>query len=417
MHVDGFRFDLAITLAREPQGYDKGAGFFDVLHQDPVLSRVKLIAEPWDVGDYGYQVGNFPTIWSEWNGKYRDTVRRFWKGDEGQVPDVAYRLTGSSDLYQLGGRGPRASINFVTAHDGFTLRDLVSYNEKHNEANGENNEDGANDNESWNSGAEGPTDDPDVTALRARQQRNFLATLLLSQGVPMLLGGDELGRTQQGNNNAYCQDNPISWLDWQLDDERRALLEFTRQLIELRKQHSLLRRAEFFTEQSVPKADLPELTWFKLDGTEVVGREWQDPLARSLGMRLVGVDEASGHLDALLLLVNAHHEELPFVLPEAGGDSMEWEVLLDTRDQAGGTEPAAGHCYDIGDEYALGGRSLALLRRVAPPPELGRATDADGSAVAEPLAPPPDPDRRRPDGHVAPRPQPPRGQPRTQPRA
>jgi isoamylase len=385
MHVDGFRFDLAITLAREPHGYDKGAGFFDVLHQDPVLSRVKLIAEPWDVGDYGYQVGNFPTIWSEWNGKYRDTVRRFWKGDEGQVPEFAYRLTGSSDLYQLGGRGPRASVNFVTAHDGFTLRDLVSYNDKHNEANGENNHDGAHDNESWNCGAEGPSDDPDIVALRARQQRNFLATLLLSQGVPMLLGGDELGRTQQGNNNAYCQDNEISWYDWHLDDERQALLAWTRQLIHLRKQHPLLRRANFLTEQLVPEADLPELSWFKLDGTEVVGREWQDPLARSLGMRLVGLDEASGAPSALLLLANAYHEELPFVLPEAGGDSMEWEVLLDTRDAPQTSEPYAGRCYDIGDEYPLGGRSLALLRRVGISPVLHPVADRRADAAEQPV--------------------------------
>ena len=222
MHVDGFRFDLAITLAREPQGYDKGAGFFDIIHQDPVLSQVKLIAEPWDVGDYRYQVGNFPILWSEWNGRYRDNVRKFWKGDESQMPQLASGLTGSSDLYQGSGRAPTASINFVTAHDGFTLRDLVSYNEKHNEANGENSQDGTNDNESWNCGAEGPTDDREVLALRAQQQRNFLATLFLSQGVPMLLGGDEMGRTQQGNNNAYCQDNEMSWYDWNLDDEQRA---------------------------------------------------------------------------------------------------------------------------------------------------------------------------------------------------
>src|ERR671939_618299 len=228
-HVDGFRFDLASALAREFYEVDRLSAFFDTIHQDPVLSQVKLIAEPWDVGPGGYQVGNFPVLWTEWNGLYRDVVRDFWRA-EAPVAEFAKRFTGSSDLYEADGRRPFASINFVTAHDGFTLRDLVSYNDKHNEANGENNQDGANDNESWNCGAEGPTDDRDIRALRARQQRNFLATLLLSQGVPMLLGGDELGRTQQGNNNAYCQDNPISWIDWQLDDERRALLDFTRQL-------------------------------------------------------------------------------------------------------------------------------------------------------------------------------------------
>ncbi|MBV9172204.1 MAG: glycogen debranching protein GlgX [Chloroflexi bacterium] len=410
MHVDGFRFDLAITLAREPHGYDKGAGFFDILHQDPVLSRVKLIAEPWDVGDYGYQVGNFPTIWSEWDGKYRDTVRRFWRGTEGQVPELAYRLTGSSDLYQLGGRGPRASVNFVTAHDGFTLRDLVSYDDKHNEANGEDNQDGANDNESWNCGAEGPTNDPQVLELRARQQRNFLATLLLSEGVPMLLGGDEIGRTQLGNNNAYCQDNEISWYDWNLDDERserQALLAFTRQLIELRQKHPLLRRTDFLTDQPVPGLDLPELSWFKVDGTEVVGREWQDPLARSVGMRLVGLDEATGEPTALLLLANAYHEELPFVLPEAGGDSMEWEVLLDTRDGPQTPQPYASRCFDIGDEYPLGGRSLALLRRVAGSTVQDLVPDTDAYAVEETAAL--KAGAQRPNGQPAPGPRAARG--------
>src|SRR5437763_9795607 len=237
MHVDGFRFDLAITLAREPEAYDPGAAFFDIVHQDPVLSRVKLIAEPWDVGNFGYQVGNTPVLWSEWNGKYRDNGRKFWKGDPGQIAELAYRLSGSSDLYRLSGRGPTGSINFLTAHDGFTLRDLVTYNEKHNEANGENNQDGANDNNSWNSGVEGPSEDPGINDLRARRTRSFLATLFLSQGVPMLLGGDEFARTQQGNNNAYCQDNEISWFDWDLNAHQRSLLDFTRGLIAFRKQH------------------------------------------------------------------------------------------------------------------------------------------------------------------------------------
>ncbi|HEY7064934.1 MAG TPA: glycogen debranching protein GlgX [Chloroflexota bacterium] len=371
MHVDGFRFDLAITLAREPQGYDTGAGFFDIIHQDPVLSRVKLIAEPWDVGDYGYQVGNFPILWSEWNGRYRDNARRFWKGDESQVPQFASSLSGSSDLYQASGRAPTASVNFVTAHDGFTLRDLVSYNEKHNEANGEDNQDGANDNESWNCGAEGPTDDAEINALRAQQQRNFLATLFLSQGVPMLLGGDEMGRTQQGNNNAYCQDNELSWYDWTLDDERRALLAFTRRLITLRRQHPALRRPEFLQGVFLPDADIKDLTWTKLDGTEMTDAEWGDPAARSLGMRVIGEppngepvdDPAAG---TLLVLVNAYHEELPFVLPEAGAESTQWEVLLDTRSAEPPPSNEGPPTYEVGDEYSLGGRSLALLSRVPP---------------------------------------------------
>ncbi|MBX5492938.1 MAG: glycogen debranching protein GlgX [Chloroflexi bacterium] len=371
MHVDGFRFDLAITLAREPHGYDKGAGFFDIVHQDPVLSQVKLIAEPWDIGDYGYQVGNFPVLWSEWNGRYRDNVRRFWKGDEGQVPQLASHLTGSSDLYAPGGRGPTASINFITAHDGFTLRDLVSYNEKHNEANGEHNEDGQNDNESWNCGVEGPTDDPEINALRARQQRNFLATLFLSQGVPMLLGGDEFGRSQQGNNNAYCQDNPISWYDWRLTDEQRALLEFTRRLIALRKEHPALRQPEFLKGEFLPAADIKDLTWLKVDGTEMTEAEWADPHARSLGMRLAGVPAEGGEgadpaAGTLLVLINAYHEELPFVLPEAGAESTQWEVLLDTRSAEPPLADGAPPIYDVGDEYPLGGRSVAVLRRVPP---------------------------------------------------
>ncbi len=368
MHVDGFRFDLAITLAREPQGYDKGAGFFDILHQDPVLSQVKLIAEPWDVGDSGYQVGNFPILWSEWNGRYRDNVRMFWKGDEGQMPQLASHLTGSSDMYQPGGRGPNASINFITAHDGFTLRDLVSYNEKHNEANGENNQDGNDDNHSWNCGAEGPTDDPEILALRARQQRNFLATLFLSQGVPMLLGGDEFGRSQQGNNNAYCQDNALSWYDWSWSDEQRALLEFTRRVIALRREYPALRQEDFLQGVFLPEADIKDLTWVKLDGTEMTPAEWGDAHARSLGMRLAGrvppgsEDPAAG---TLLVLLNAYHEELPFVLPEAGAESTQWEVLLDTRDPAPAPQ-AEPQTYDVGDEYPLGGRSLAVLRRVPP---------------------------------------------------
>jgi isoamylase len=365
MHVDGFRFDLASTLAREPHGYDTGAGFFDIVHQDPVLSQVKLIAEPWDVGDFGYQVGNFPVLWSEWNGKYRDSVRRFWKGDEGQVPELASRLSGSSDLYQAGGRQPTASINFITAHDGFTLRDLVSYNDKHNEANGENNQDGMNSNDSWNCGAEGPTDDQGIRELRARQQRNLLATLFFSQGIPMLLGGDEIGRTQNGNNNAYCQDNEISWLDWNLDDERRSLLEFVARLIALRHQYPELRSQTFFSGAVPAGHTIKDITWIQLDSTEMLAEDWANPLARSLGVRLRRVVNESADSDSepttLLLLFNAHHEDLPFVLPEADADAVNWEVLLDTREPV---PPAEAKTFEVGDEFPLGSRSVALFRAV-----------------------------------------------------
>jgi len=369
-HVDGFRFDLAVALGREPDEYDRGAALFDILHQDPVLSRVKLIAEPWDVGDFGYQVGNFPVRWSEWNGKYRDTMRKFWKGDSGQVPDLAYRLSGSSDLYRLSGRGPWASLNFVTAHDGFTLRDLVSYNDKHNQANGENNQDGANDNASWNTGVEGPSDDADIAALRLQRQRNFLATLLLSQGVPMLLGGDEVGRTQEGNNNAYCQDNDVSWLDWDFTPEQRQLREVVRWLIRFRKAHPVLRRRKFFEGLFLPGSDIKDLTWFKLQGTEITDGDWHDRQARCLGMRLSGdaIDEL--HTDGtrivdetMLVLFNAYHEELPFVLPEAGGGSTRWQLLLDTRTALPPEESAPANVYAVGATFGLAGRSVALFRR------------------------------------------------------
>src|SRR5579863_5447038 len=284
MHVDGFRFDLAAALARELHEVDRLSSFFDVINQDPVISQVKLIAEPWDVGEGGYQVGKFPVLWAEWNGKYRDTVRRYWKGDPGQLAEFGYRLTGSSDLYQRDGRHPTASINFVTAHDGFTLQDLVSYNDKHNEANGEDNRDGTNDNDSWNHGVEGPTEDSSIQDLRERQKRNFLATLLLSQGVPMLSGGDEIGRTQNGNNNGYAQDNETSWFDWNLDDRRRTLLEFVRNLIDLRKSHPNLHRRKFFQDRRIdPEA--PErqvnggaevdILWLRTDGKEMTQEEWR----------------------------------------------------------------------------------------------------------------------------------------------
>ena len=370
MHVDGFRFDLAITLAREPAGYDPGAAFFDIIHQDPVLSRVKLIAEPWDVGDFGYQVGNLPVLWSEWNGKYRDNVRKFWKGDPGQIAELAYRLSGSSDLYRLSGRGPTGSINFLTAHDGFTLRDLVTYNDKHNEANGENNQDGANDNNSWNSGVEGPSEDPGIEELRSRRQRSFLVTLFLSQGVPMLLGGDEMGRSQHGNNNAYCQDNEISWFDWNLNANQRSLLDFTRGLIAFRTEHPVLRRRRYFEGLFLPGADIKDLTWFKVDGTEIVDEHWSDPEVRSMGMRLAGeaIDEREaegGRIsdETLLVLLNAHHESLQFKLPEAGGtDGCRWELLMNTEQPTPPTP--SGSFHTVGSRYPLASRALALFRRV-----------------------------------------------------
>src|SRR5215475_932749 len=277
MHVDGFRFDLAAALAREFHDVDRLSAFFDLVQQDPVVSQVKLIAEPWDLGAGGYQVGNFPPLWTEWNGKYRDAIRDFWRGRPGTLGEFASRLTGSADLYSSNNRRPVASVNFVTCHDGFTLADLVSYDRKHNEANGDANRDGTDDNRSWNCGAEGPTDNPDVLAVRARQQRNMLATLLLSQGVPMLLGGDELGRTQRGNNNAYCQDNELSWFDWTLDERRRALLDFTRRLIELRRKHAVLRHRRFLMGDFIWDSQFKDLAWLRPDGSEMAPEDWQKP--------------------------------------------------------------------------------------------------------------------------------------------
>ena len=338
MHVDGFRFDLASALARELHEVDRLSAFFDVIHQDPLISQVKLIAEPWDLGEGGYQVGNFPPGWAEWNGRYRDTVRRYWKGDPGQVADLAYRLTGSSDLYESDGRRPSASINFVTAHDGFTLLDLVSYNDKHNEANGEENRDGTSDNLSWNCGVEGPTDDPAVTALRARMLRNFLATLFLSQGVPMLVSGDEIGRTQQGNNNAYCQDNELSWVNWTLSRSARAQLAFTQRLIRLRLGHPVFHRRLFFQGRRIEGSEVKDLSWFRPDGKEMTEEEWTNGFTRCLGLRLAGdaieeVDKAGNPIrdDTFLLLLNAHHEPIEFVLP-AHRARLRWNLVLDTRD-------------------------------------------------------------------------------------
>jgi glycogen operon protein len=365
MHVDGFRFDLAAALARELHDVDRLSAFFDVIHQDPVISQVKLIAEPWDLGQGGYQVGNFPVGWTEWNGKYRDTIRRYWKGDAGQVAELAYRLTGSSDLYEMGGRRPYASVNFVTAHDGFTLADLVSYDRKHNEANGEDNRDGTDDNSSWNCGVEGPTDDPAIVALRERQMRNFLATLFLSQGIPMLLGGDELTRTQQGNNNAYCQDNELSWFHWPPSETGRRLMAYTRRLIALKQGNPVFHRRMFFQGRRIQGSAVKDLAWFGPDGHEMTDEEWQNSLSRGLGLRLAGdaieeVDDMGEPIvgDTFLVLLNAHHEPGSFVLPPHAGRAR-WELVLDTRDWDGEAErPSLG----TGERYTLEGRSLAVLR-------------------------------------------------------
>jgi glycogen operon protein len=365
MHVDGFRFDLAAALARELHDVDRLSAFFDVIHQDPVISQVKLIAEPWDLGEGGYQVGNFPVGWAEWNGKYRDTIRRYWKGDAGQVAELAYRLTGSSDLYEMGGRRPYASVNFVTAHDGFTLADLVSYEAKHNLANGEDNRDGSDDNRSWNCGVEGPTRDPKIVALRERQMRNFLATLFLSQGIPMLLAGDEIGRTQRGNNNAYCQDNELSWLAWPPTETGRRLIDFTRRLIRLKHENPVFHRRTFFQGRRIQGSAVKDLAWLRPDGHEMTEEEWPDNQSRCLGLRLAGdaieeVDDMGEPIvgDTFLILLNADHEPVPFVLP-AHEARVLWEPVLDTRDWDGAADRAPQR---TGEHYRLEGRSLAVLR-------------------------------------------------------
>ncbi|GAB4388171.1 MAG: glycogen debranching protein GlgX [Thermodesulfovibrionales bacterium] len=365
MHVDGFRFDLASALARELHDVERLGSFFDVIHQDPVVSQVKLIAEPWDLGPGGYQVGNFPVLWAEWNGKYRDTVRRFWRGDEGQAPDLAYRLTGSSDLYEHGGRRPYASVNYVTCHDGFTLHDLVSYSRKHNEANGEGNRDGSDDDLSWNFGVEGPSDDPEINRLRERQKRSLLATLFLSQGVPMLLAGDEMGRTQLGNNNAYCQDNEVSWLAWRLTEEKERLLDFVRRLAALRREHPVLRRRHFFQGRRISGSGVKDLTWLRPEGGEMTEADWTRKDCRCLGLRLAGdaieeMDEMGNPIvdDTFLMLLNAHEGPVSFALPPRG-PGRGWELLVDTCDEGG---KAGGVPLDGDGHFELGGRGLALLR-------------------------------------------------------
>jgi isoamylase len=376
MHVDGFRFDLASALARELHAVDKLGAFFDIIHQDPILSQVKLIAEPWDLGEGGYQVGNFPTKWTEWNGKYRDAVRRFWRGDGGAVSELATRLSGSSDLYEQSGRRPYASVNFITAHDGFTLADLVSYNSKHNEANGEENADGENHNLSWNCGTEGDTRDQRVLDLRARQRRNFMATLLLSVGVPMVSGGDELCRTQGGNNNAYCQDNEISWTDWTLTPERREFLEFTRRVIRIWKDHPVLRRRKFFQGRRIRGAEVIDIAWLDPSGAEMTDEMWNSPEVRGLGVRLNGdaiqeVNERGERIagDTLLVILNAGDQPLPFVLP-ATAPIERWDTLIDTADPWQQARRLRG-----GDRYDLPGRAVAVLKLNSRKEDLKRASD------------------------------------------
>ncbi|HET7633819.1 MAG TPA: glycogen debranching protein GlgX [Burkholderiales bacterium] len=367
MHVDGFRFDLAAALARELHEVDRLGAFFDIIHQDPVLSQVKLIAEPWDLGEGGYQVGNFPVRWAEWNDRYRDAVRAYWKGDGGQIGELAYRITGSSDLYASSGRRPYASINFVTAHDGFTLHDLVSYNDKHNEANLEDNRDGNNNNLSWNCGVEGPTDDPQINALRERQKRNFIATLLLSQGVPMLLAGDAIGRTQHGNNNGYCQDNELSWLDWDLTPEKRTLFAFARRVVRLWRDHPVFRRRSFFQGRPIKGGDIKDILWLNPDGQEMSDEKWNQSSARCLGFFLSGdgvvEPDRQGrppHDESFLVLLNAGHEEIPFVMPTIGEHAY-WRALLDTGFESG--LRSRGN-FEFGATYPLEARTLALLMLV-----------------------------------------------------
>ncbi|MGY6158043.1 glycogen debranching protein GlgX [Paraburkholderia strydomiana] len=367
MKVDGFRFDLATILGREPHGFDEGGGFLDSCRQDPVLSSVRLVAEPWDCGPGGYQVGGFPPGWAEWNDRFRDTVRAYWKGDEGMVADLAARLTGSGDKFNHRGRRPWASVNFIAAHDGFTLNDLVSYNDKHNEANGEDNKDGHSDNKSWNMGVEGPTDDIDIRQQRERQKRNLLSTLLLSQGTPMILAGDEFGRTQKGNNNAYCQDNEISWVDWEgIDEDGRALTEFVRNLTTLRHRLPVLRRSRFLTGEYNEALDVTDARWLSPDGTDLTPEQWADPLMRCFGLVIDGRAQASGirrpASDATLLLVlNAHHDVVNFTLPEVP-EGERWTCLLDTNMPVRAELPQ----FSAGDDYQVTARSLLLFALEAP---------------------------------------------------
>jgi glycogen operon protein len=381
MHVDGFRFDLASALARELHAVSRLSSFFDVIHQDPIVSQVKLIAEPWDLGEGGYQVGNFPVLWAEWNGRYRDVVRRYWKGDSGVTSDLAYRLSGSSDLYGNGGKRPTASINFVTAHDGFTLRDLVSFDTKHNEANGENNQDGESHNNSWNCGHEGLDAPEEVATLRRRLRRNFLATLLVSQGVPMLRAGDEFGATQGGNNNAYCQDNPVSWLDWAWSDEARRHLEFTGQMIHFRREHPIFRQPHFFQGRDLRGVGVKDITWLNAKGQEMTDAEWRADFAKVLGVMLGGgslnLTDESGQAvrdDTFLMFFNAHHEEVAIRLQ--GDATVQWQAVLDTADEAGFV--AHRRTKLGGKRHHLTARSFVVFRKL---------TGSDDEARRVPEAP------------------------------
>ncbi len=365
MHVDGFRFDLASALARELYEVNRLSSFFDIIHQDPVLSTTKLIAEPWDLGEGGYQVGNFPLLWSEWNGKYRDTIRDFWRGERYSLGDFALRFTGSSDLYQDDGRLPHASINFITAHDGFTLNDLVSYNEKHNEANGEGNRDGESYNRSWNCGAEGNTDDPQILALRAQQRRNYLTTLMLSQGVPMMLGGDEMARTTKGNNNTYCQDSELSWFDWQLDESARSPLTFTRKLIAFRQAHPIFCRHQWFFGRELHGSGVEDISWFHPDGTAIGDREWHDSSTKAIGIFLNGaeipnLDRRGRRIldDSFLLFFNPSESSIDFKVPSTV-DAEKWQILLDTSKLDGFVED--GKVYERKQVVEVEARSLAIL--------------------------------------------------------
>ena len=386
MHVDGFRFDLCTALARENGDYGQGSAFFDAIGQDPVMAGVKLIAEPWDLGSYGYQLGNFPPGWAEWNGQYRDTVRRFWKGDKGLVANLASRVAGSSDIFGYRGRRPWASINFITVHDGFTLQDLVSYKDKHNEANGEDNRDGSDGDNSWNYGVEGPTSDPEVVALRDRQKRNLLATLLLSLGVPMLLAGDEIGRTQRGNNNAYCQDNEISWFEWEtIRPEDQDLRRFVRYLIHLRRRHRVFSRPRFFRGEVLSEAGVKDITWVTPSGAEATADDWNNPVALSLGYVLSG---AAGEFftpggqrdidESFLVMMNAYYEDLDFHIPSLAAP-MSWEPLVDTAQPTGRVTGAT--LYAPGEVYRLQAHSFALFINRAPRQELPRSPAFVSSVV------------------------------------
>ena len=386
MHVDGFRFDLASTLARELHEVDRLSAFFDIVHQDPVISRVKLIAEPWDVGEGGYQVGNFPVLWAEWNGKYRDCMRKYWKGDEGTMGEFASRLTGSSDLYQQDGKRPYASINFITAHDGFTLSDLVAYNEKHNEANGEGNRDGDTNNNSWNCGVEGPTEDEKINALRRRQIRNFLATLFLSQGVPMLASGDEFARSQKGNNNVYCQDNELGWFSWERSEIEQGLISFVVKLIRFRKEHPVFRRPKFFQGRPIRGLGIKDIMWLSPSGKEMSDKEWNAGHSRSVGLLLSGqtmdIHDSKGRPvtdDTFVLYFNAHHERLPFRLPRIRNSRAAWELVLDTSRESGFLEEKVH--YAATGTVDLVERSLAVLRHglTRPKPKTSSTMEADST--------------------------------------